>query len=57
MRILVVFAVYISLIGCVIAEKSMNGNGDNLIDALIIGSYESPDPVLERVRNWKKMEL
>jgi len=54
MRTLFVFAVFISLIGCVMADKPMNGNSGNLIDTLIIGSAESPDPVLKRVKELEK---
>ena len=57
MKNIFVFAVLISSIGCVIADTPINGNSNNLIDALIIGSAESPDPVLEKVRELEKNGL
>ena len=54
MRIFCVFAVLISSVGCVIAETPTNSEGENLIDALIIGSAESPDPILNKVRELER---
>jgi len=54
MKMFLVFIVLISLIGCDTADKAMNDNSDLLIDALIIGSAESPDPVLMKVEALEK---
>ena len=54
MRVLFFFLMYISLIGCEVTDKSMSEKSDSLIDALIIGSAESPDPVLKRVDELEK---
>jgi hypothetical protein len=42
------------LVASVEANKPMNAKSDLLIDALVIGSAESPDPVLERVKEFEK---
>ena len=54
MRIFLVFAVLIILTGCDTANKPLNDTSDKLIDAIIIGSAESPDPVLKRVNELEK---
>jgi len=50
MRKFLIFTMAIFVMGCVIAGKPTNGKSNDLIDALIVGSAESPDPVLERVK-------
>jgi hypothetical protein len=54
MKRLIVLAMSIFLMENVIAELPADGKNGNLIDALIIGSAESPDPVLERVTELEK---
>jgi uncharacterized membrane protein YiaA len=54
MRIIFVLCVFVSLFGCDIADKSMDDKNNQLIDVLIMGSAESPDPVLKRVIELEK---
>ena len=51
MKSIFVFFMCMSFVGCDIADTPTN---DQLIDALIMGSAESPDPVLIRVTELEK---
>ncbi len=50
MKTLLIFSVVFSLMGCSGKNQPVNSNTSKLKEALIIGSAESPDPVLQRVQ-------
>ncbi|MGH8476639.1 MAG: hypothetical protein ACRER2_12845 [Methylococcales bacterium] len=54
MKRLFVLSMLLFLIACVEKNQPMSAKNDILIDALVIGSAESPDPVLERVNELEK---
>lgn len=54
MRMAFILAALISLIACETAAGPMHDASDTLIDALIIGSAEAPDPVLQRVQELER---
>ncbi len=49
MKVLFIFSVVLSLMGCSSENQPTDSNIGRLKEALIIGSAESPDPVLQRV--------
>ena len=48
------YTVFVFLIGCTNAEEPMDVNKDELISTLIIGSAESPDPILKRIKELEQ---
>lgn len=54
MKNMIVFAALIMVLGCAKADKDMQDTSSHYIDALVIGSAETPDPVLKRVEALEK---
>ncbi len=50
MKALLIFSVVLSLMSCRGENQPIDSNTGRLKEALIIGSAESPDPVLQRVQ-------
>ena len=54
MRLLSAFLMFTLLVACVATNRPTDAKSDILIEALVNGSAEVPDPVLERVREFEK---
>jgi len=52
--IVITYLLFLVIAGCTLADDSEKVVGNDMVRALIIGSAEHPDPVLERVQELEK---
>jgi len=52
--IIVVYLLFLAIAGCIFADDSKAGIGEETVSVLIPGSAEHPDPILDKVKELEK---